>query len=102
MFWKKRLVDMILGRGNIDVSEVTDHHNCRLGKWYDVDGKAQYGSNPAFKALETQHAKVHALAKEAVSLFNSGEIEGAIQKVDAISGLSEEVVKCLEQLETIE
>ncbi len=101
MFWKKRLVDMILGRGHIDISEVTDHHNCRLGKWYDVDGKAHYGSNPAFKALEAPHAKMHSMAKEAVSLYNSGEVEAAIQKVDAISGLSEEVVKCLEQLETV-
>ena len=101
MFWKKRLVDMILNRGNIDINEVTDHHSCRLGKWYDTDGKTQYGSDPAFKALETPHAKMHAMAKEAVSSFNSGEIETAIEKVDAIAGLSEEVVKCLEQLETV-
>ncbi len=101
MFWKKRLVDMILNRGNIDISEVTDHHNCRLGKWYDAIGKDQHGSVPAFKALERPHAQMHTMAKEAVSLFNAGEIDASIEKVDAIAGLSDEVVKCLEQLETV-
>lgn len=100
MFWKKRLVDMILGRGTIDIHEVTDHHSCRLGKWYDVDGKQQYGSHPAFKKLEQPHANMHAIAKEAVSLYNTGDIEAAIQKVDTIGDLSAEVVSCLEQLET--
>ncbi len=99
MFWKKRLIDMILGRGTIDLDEVTDHHHCRLGKWYDVDGKNQYGANPAFKNLETPHAQMHTIAKEAVSLYNAGDIESAIQKVDAIGDLSAEVVSCLEQLE---
>ncbi|MDX8381470.1 MAG: methyl-accepting chemotaxis protein [Ghiorsea sp.] len=100
MFWKKRLIDMILGRGNIDISEVTDHHNCRLGKWYDNDGKTHYGTNSSFKKLEDPHAKMHKMAKEAVSLFNSGQTEDAILKVDAIGDLSANVVSCLEQLES--
>jgi len=99
MFWKKRLVDMILGRGSIDISEVTNHHHCRLGKWYDAEGKGEYGIHPSFRKLETPHANMHSMAKEAVSLYNAGDIAASIQKVDAIGDLSAEVVSCLEQLE---
>ncbi len=101
MFWKKRLIDMILGRGTIDISEVTDHHSCRLGKWYDDQGRKQYGTHPAFKALEPPHAKMHRIAKDAVALFNNGDIDAAIKKVDTIADLSAEVVACLEQLESV-
>jgi len=37
-----------------------DHHNCRLGKWYDSDeAHAQYGAMPSFSVLEPPHARVH-------------------------------------------
>jgi len=100
MLWKKRLIDMVLGRGQIQATEVTDHHQCRLGKWYDTKGKQHYGSETVFIQLERPHAEVHALAKKAVAKFNQHDTEGAIQDVDAIASLSDEVVSLLQQLET--
>jgi len=99
MFWKKRLMDMILGRGNIDINEVTDHHNCRLGKWYYSNGQVEFGHCSSFKDIESPHADMHRLAKQAVSKFNAGDVVGATQDVDAIASLSEAVVKGLEKLE---
>ncbi|MDQ7059058.1 MAG: methyl-accepting chemotaxis protein [Ghiorsea sp.] len=98
MFWKKRLVDMILGRENIDINEVTDHHNCRLGKWYYSNGQAEYGNCSSFKGIEAPHADMHRLAKQAVTKFNAGDISGATQDVETIATLSEAVVKGLEEL----
>ncbi|MDU1691493.1 MAG: methyl-accepting chemotaxis protein, partial [Bradyrhizobium sp.] len=34
VIWKKRLVDMSVGRLQLRTDELSDHHNCRLGKWY--------------------------------------------------------------------
>jgi len=99
MLWKKRLIDMMLGRGSIQLNEVTDHHQCRLGKWYDGHGKAEYNSSPAFIQLEKPHAKVHELAKQAVSKFNAGDMDGAMHDVEAIEPLSDKVVALLQQLE---
>ena len=43
------------------------HHDCRLGKWYDEGyGKKAFSRVPAYKALESPHAKVHALVQKAV------------------------------------
>jgi methyl-accepting chemotaxis protein len=36
-----------------------DHHNCRLGKWYENEGREIFGKLPSYKALERPHAKVH-------------------------------------------
>jgi hypothetical protein len=37
-----------------------DHHNCRLGKWYEAgDGKALFGDMPSFAAVLAPHARVH-------------------------------------------
>jgi methyl-accepting chemotaxis protein len=36
-----------------------DHHNCRLGKWYDGEGKNLFGDIDAFKKIQTPHGIVH-------------------------------------------
>lgn len=99
MFWKKRLIDMLSGRDNIDISEVTDHHHCRLGKWYYSNGQAEFGNCASFKDIEPPHADMHRLAKQAVTKFNAGDVAGATQDVEAIETLSAAVVKGLEELE---
>ncbi|MDX8412553.1 MAG: methyl-accepting chemotaxis protein [Mariprofundales bacterium] len=99
MLWKKRLIDMVLGRAHIEEGEVVDHHQCRLGKWYDSPGQKMYGSKLPFQQLEAPHAEVHKRARSAVQKFNSGNIEGAIAEVEQIAPLSEEVVSLLSALE---
>ncbi len=99
MFWKKRLMDMLLGREHIDASEVTDHHNCRLGKWYYSDGLQTFGGCASFKALEAPHAEMHKLARQAVTKFNAGDVDGATQDIEAIASLSDAVVQALTELE---
>ena len=47
-----------------------DHHNCRLGRWYDDGhGQAQFGNMPSYAALEPPHARVHQGAHEALDLM---------------------------------
>jgi methyl-accepting chemotaxis protein len=36
-----------------------DHHNCRLGKWYENIGRERFGDMPSYAALERPHARVH-------------------------------------------
>ncbi|HKJ83492.1 MAG TPA: methyl-accepting chemotaxis protein [Mariprofundaceae bacterium] len=98
MLWKKRLVDMILGRGTIELSEVTDHHNCRLGKWYDSEGQKEFGNNPVFDEIAAPHAEVHALARSAVEKFNCGDRDAAIADVEAIGPISDRIIELLDRL----
>jgi len=99
MLWKKRLVDMVLGHEQIAPEDVTDHHNCRLGKWYYSEGQQEYGQHAAFTALDRPHAEVHKLAREIVEKFNNGDKAGASAALEKIGAPSDEVVLLLSQLQ---
>jgi len=98
MLWKKRLLDMILGHEMISTHDVTDHRNCRLGKWYFSEGEQVYGNESAFAALDKPHAEVHRLAREVVEKFNNGDKAGAAAVLEKIGAPSSEVVSLLERL----
>jgi len=98
ILWKKRLINMILDRGEIELSTVASHHDCRLGKWYDTLGKQAYGRSATFRKLEAPHEQVHTLGRRAVERYNKGDKDAAIADVEAIAPLSVEVVRLLDQL----
>lgn len=39
--------------------EFSDHHHCRMGKWYDAAGKERFGLTKAYKAMDKPHHTVH-------------------------------------------
>lgn len=39
--------------------EFGTHHQCRLGKWYDDDGKKRFGATKSYQAMEHPHKVVH-------------------------------------------
>jgi methyl-accepting chemotaxis protein len=45
----------------------SDHHACRLGKWYDALGKEYFGHTKAYKMIEPVHAEVHKRVINALS-----------------------------------
>lgn len=100
ILWKKRLVNMVLDRGDIELSSVISHHDCRLGKWYDTIGQELYGRLPAFKEMVVPHEQMHLLGRQAVESYNNGDRTGAIADVEAIGPLSEQVVALLDCLIT--
>ena len=38
---------------------VVDHHGCRLGKWYDGEGKERFGTTTTYPQFSSPHATVH-------------------------------------------
>jgi len=46
-----------------------DHHNCRLGKWYEGSGRDVFGDTLSFRQLETPHSKVHGSVHRMLSLM---------------------------------
>lgn len=54
--------------GNAEAIKV-DHHNCRLGKWYEQgQGKQSFSHVPAYSELEPWHVQVHLGVHKAVEL----------------------------------
>lgn len=98
--WKKNIVAMLAGRQRLDPSGLSDHHGCRLGKWYDSVTDARILAAPAFAALEAPHRTVHASGRDAARLYNEGDHDGALRCLGRLVEASEEVLMLLDRLRT--
>ncbi|HHZ10520.1 MAG TPA: hypothetical protein GX405_17260 [Rhizobiales bacterium] len=99
VIWKRRLANMIIGREGLRAAELSNHHQCRLGRWYDrVDDPTVTGRH-AFVALEAPHRRVHEKGIRAVECYNSGDIKGALACLGEVEEASVEVLDLLRQLE---
>ena len=96
VMWKKRLADMAVGRISLKADELSDHHSCRLGKWYYGDASRQMRSHPAFAALETPHTEVHEHGKRAARLFEQGDLAGALKEIAQVETASAEALRLLD------
>ena len=52
---------------------VVDHHGCRLGKWYDSDGKERFGTANSYSKLAPFHATVHKSANSNMRFLESND-----------------------------
>lgn len=51
--------------GNDHAFKQVDHHNCRLGKWYDNGiGYQEFSDTRSYSSLEGPHSQVHAIGNE--------------------------------------
>jgi methyl-accepting chemotaxis protein len=51
---------------------LSDHINCRLGKWYASIGKENFQETKAYTKMEEPHKKVHASINEAIQCVKDG------------------------------
>ena len=73
IIYKNNMYQLIFG-GQHQFKPV-DHHNCRLGKWYDTGlGKQEFSYTPSYKGLEKYHKIVHDEANSLVSSCSDSEI----------------------------
>ena len=57
---------------DIKHEELTDHTNCRLGKWYASIGKENFQQTKAFGLLEEPHKTVHSSINAAIKCVREG------------------------------
>lgn len=86
------------GAMNLDASKLPDHHSCRFGKWYDTLGHELCGNLPSYKAINVPHERIHALAKDAVSAYSSGDKEKAVRIYREIEATSTQITDLLENI----
>ncbi len=79
-------------------TEVIDHHNCRLGKWYDSQGLATFGGLSAFRALEAPHAQIHATAKQLLEAVHGGQRDQVTRLSSSLSDQEDVIVDRLKAL----
>ena len=97
LLWKKRLLDMAVGRSNMKASDLTDHTLCRLGKWY-YQQEPEMRCSATFGAIEEPHKEVHYHGIEAAKLFEKGNISEGMQHYAKLEYASRAVIKNLQHL----
>ncbi len=96
--FKKKVVDALVGHGHTTSSDLPDHHNCRLGKWYSSITDETIRSLPAFLNLNDPHERVHKLGKKVLDLHASGDFAAALEEAKKLDSASMEVMIRLDTL----
>ncbi|MBV5264381.1 methyl-accepting chemotaxis protein [Pinisolibacter aquiterrae] len=98
VFFKKRILDTLVGRGDWKPGEMPDHHQCRLGKWYDSISKPEYRALPAYRNLVEPHALVHAFGLQALRAHAEGRDVEAFAAMEKVGEASHQVLALLDEL----
>jgi methyl-accepting chemotaxis protein len=94
--WVNKIASCLNGDVTLDPSKLSDHTTCRLGKWYYSEGRQRCGNQPSFKALESHHQKIHAVGKEIISAYNSGDKLKAGRLFKEMEEVSHKIIDLLE------
>ena len=72
IYKQKAYMAVTTGTDSAEATAVSvDHHNCRLGKWYESgDGKALFSHTPSYKNMLEPHSIVHSNAHNVLELIN--------------------------------
>jgi methyl-accepting chemotaxis protein len=54
-------------------TNIIDSHQCRMGKWYDGEGKERFGRTNSYGLMKDPHAVVHANANKNLALIDGGQ-----------------------------
>lgn len=98
LLWKKRLLDMAVGKSQMKSTDLTDHTLCRLGKWYYSDAARQIKNLPDFLSIEDPHKKVHYHGIEAAKCFETGRIDEGMKHYSLLEDASIGVIQGLQAL----
>ena len=98
--WKLKLLKFLEGELEMDPSELVDHTQCYLGKWYYSVGKEKCGHLKTFQDIEPPHIELHKLAREIYELKNAGREDEAKQKLIRVKEVAEKIVSNLDKLKT--
>ena len=96
--FKKQVLDGVLGRMSLRAQDLSDHCNCRLGKWYLAARETPIGALPSFDRLDASHAAFHAHGKKALDLRDRGDLDAALGEVRLLESSSQQVLDIINDL----
>lgn len=89
----------ILGGANYQPNEIPDHHQCRLGSWYDnLNGQNSLNQHPVYKQIQQPHQEVHLSAKQALKSFHEDDMMTSINALEKMEKANWTVVQLMQQL----
>jgi len=96
--WKSEVYAVIHGLNDKNIADFQDHKMCRLGQWYQSNGRQQYTNNNSFKSLDRPHAEVHSSGIQAMKLFAEDKKDDAVKYLVKMEDSSRDVMSYLDEL----
>ena len=78
--------------------DVLSPHECRLGKWYDDEGKRRFGKTGSYSKMAEPHRLVHENANANIAYINDGIENSHLEHSDAIIGRFKAMEKASNEL----
>jgi methyl-accepting chemotaxis protein len=79
--------------------DITDHFNCRFGKfYYDSEIQKKYNTNSDFRKLEPIHEEIHNLAKQTLDEGKKGNPESSAKYAKQMIIKVEEFIKIIDKI----
>ncbi len=109
IFMSLAKLDHVLWKVNTYLSAVlkkeqfafVDHHNCRLGKWYESgEGFQHFSHTPSYRNLEAPHATVHDGTRKVFGLMTAEQVDykALMAAFEEMEGGSEQVFAVLDKI----
>ncbi len=95
--FKKSVIDAVAGNSDITADDLPDHHNCKLGRWYDTAHET-IRRLPAYAGIREPHKRVHDAGKTVLRLLRDNRQQDAIDALAALNDASHEVLGLLTEL----
>jgi methyl-accepting chemotaxis protein len=96
--WRTRIIAMLEDRDKINASDLSDHHQCAFGKWYDSEGTDKFKNLPIFEKLGSHHQAFHGLIADIVQSWNSGRQAEALDRFRKLTPHTDELFALLDKL----
>lgn len=89
LVWKMEIYKVVMGTSNKGIHDFANHHECRLGKWYDTGiGQQLFSHLNIFQNLEAPHQRVHESGIKALKAFYENQwntVKGELQEMEHAS-----------------
>ncbi|MFC4701376.1 methyl-accepting chemotaxis protein [Glaciecola siphonariae] len=96
--WKAEVYAGVCGLEAKRADELSDHHSCRLGRWYASQSQSDIAKHASFRSLERPHQQVHQEGVNALRAMADGNKVQAISHLHAMEAASDKVMHILDEL----
>jgi len=83
ILYKSRAYNSIVSLSKI--LPTVNHHACRLGKWYEGEGKSRFSHTPSYSSIVAPHTVVHTNANKNLEYLEKYESESILVHADEIT-----------------
>ena len=94
----QHITEAINGKILIQLTDLSTHHTCSLGRWYDSVTDERMTTLQVFKELFDIHQRVHGTGRKALMLVDQGRVEEAKSLLHELNESSRDIIASLDEL----